>query len=440
MKIKPSTFLDWATAAAVACVASACVGDPAPEPGPTRTLAETGASNPTVAIDSAAGAIYVAWVGTNAGASNVFFTRSADGGMSYSEVARVNHLPGNATPHEQAPAQVAVGPDGTVYVVWQRARPADWLPFGGADLYLARSNDGGRTWEPAITVNSDADGAPARHSFHDIAVGPNGTVYVSWIDARERDTFRRRLALSEERSAGDRRAGPASGGDPRAAGEEAEEPGTDIRVARSLDGGRSFQPGVVIDTMTCPCCRSSIAVGDSGTVYVAWRKVYPGSIRDIVVARSTDRARSFSAPVRVHRDGWEFPGCPHAGPSVAVDTAGRVHVGWYTGREGNPGLYYTVSRDNGGSFGDVVPLLAADWVPPSQVKIDAGRGGIWIAWDDRRVTGKRIRLARADGRGSIESIGDDPIPGASPAVAAAAGIRAVAWLDGESVRIRVIPG
>src|SRR5690606_14550135 len=119
----------------------------------------------------------------------------------------------------------------------------------------------------------------------------------------------------------------------------------------STDRGRSFTPSVVVDTNSCPCCRTAITIGPDGTTYIAWRKHYPGEIRDIVVAAAPPGTLDFDEPVRVHADEWEFPGCPHAGPSLVTDEDGRLHAGWYTGKEDRQGLWYAVSDDKGRSFG-----------------------------------------------------------------------------------------
>jgi hypothetical protein len=185
----------------------------------------------------------------------------------------------------------------------------------------------------------------------------------------------------------------------------------------------------------CPCCRTSLAVGPDGAVYVGWRKHFGGDVRDVVVARLAPRAAKFDAPVRVHRDGWVFPGCPHAGPSVAVDAEGRVHVGWYTGKEGRQGLWYAVSEDGGRGFGAPVALLTGGFVPPSQVALAADGNGVLAGWDDRRAPDGKLTLARIeDGRVRVVSA---DAAGRTPALDARGAARVVAWHDGQSVRARL---
>jgi hypothetical protein len=304
--------------------------------------------------------------------------------------------------------------------------------FAASDLRFARSTDGGRSFEPAIYVNDDAGGLPATHSFHTMAVGGDGTIYVSWIDTRAKDQARAALVHAPSAAGqGDPHAG--HGGD-----SDAGLPGSELWIARSTDGGRSFSPGVVVDHDICPCCRTGLAVAPDGAVYVVWRKIFDGDVRDIAIARSEDGGRTFSAPAPVHRDGWVFPGCPHAGPSVAVTDDGRVHVAWYTGREGAQGLYYAASSDGGRSFGEPLALVADEWVPPSHVRLAARGSTVWAAWDDRREPKdeRRVRLARPDA-GRVEPVRLDA-PGSTPDLVLGGTRGALAWQSGDAVRLHFL--
>jgi hypothetical protein len=422
----------WQVRGLPACACSllllGCADGSGVELGDPRTLASSGASNPTIAASNDGSSYFVAWISDGERGGNVHLARISGSGEPEGSPVRVNDVEGDADPHEQAPAQVVVAPGGDVYVIWQRKAEAPWLDFGGADLRFARSSDGGRSFEPAITVNDNDRSSPARISFHGVTVGADGTVYISWIDARERDRAREEAYRANPESHADSESvhlHPASVDRP--------EPGTEIRIAASRDGGRSFSPSVIVDGDSCPCCRTAVVVGPDGTVYTAWRKIFAGGIRDIAVARSGDGGRTFSSARAVHPDQWEFSACPHAGPSLAVDGRGRLHAAWYNGAAGRQGLWYAVSDDGGDSFSAPIALLTDEWVPPSQARLAVDGDAVWVAWDDLRETTRRVHLARiTDGR--VAEVGPG-LEGRSPALVVAGGRGSLAWHDGEAVRV-----
>ena len=373
-------------------------------------VAAGGVSNPTVAL-APDGAPLIAWVGQD---GNVFVARRADQG-AFGKPVRANDVAGEAAPHEQAPAQVATGPEAQVYVIWQTRMPIAGRRFPASDLRFARSTDGGRSFEPARTVNDDAGGTPTSHTFHDLYVDRSGTVFVSWIDGR---------TTEEARHAGSGHGAPL---------------GPEVRVARSADGGKTFSASVVVDGDACPCCRTSLARGPDGAVYIAWRKIFAGDVRDIVVARSTDGGASFAAPVKVHGDGWVYPGCPHAGPSIAVDGAGTLHVVWYTGAEGRAGLYLAASRDGARTFDAPQALSGNGIAPVSHARLAPTGDGVWVAWEDRGKSGGRVSLSRSGSDGVLHFAGELGGEGRSPAIAAVGDAAAVAWLANDTVRAVVTP-
>ena len=83
-----------------------------------------------------------------------------------------------------------------------------------------------------------------------------------------------------------------------------------------------------VDEGTCVCCRTAITSGPDGMVYVAWRKIFEGNVRETVVARSTDHGDTFEASIIVGHDQWVFPACPHRACvfSMGVDRHGRLYV------------------------------------------------------------------------------------------------------------------
>jgi hypothetical protein len=225
-------------------------------------------------------------------------------------------------------------------------------------------------------ANDDQFGA---YDFHALHVAGDGTIYVSWI-----------------------------GGE----GEKAA-----AWITHSDDQGVTWAPRARVDIgEACPCCRTALGTAPDGTLYMAWRHVFDGNVRDIVVARSSDKGGSWSEPVRVHADGWVFNGCPRAGPALQVDQAGRVHVAWWTGKEKAAGVWYARSEDGGRSFGRPYPVDVAQTATPAHVQLGLGSdGAVVTAWDDGISTERRIlvRLSR-DGGNHFEPTQSLSAAGRSP--------------------------
>lgn len=131
-------------------------------------------TSPAIAADSA-GNVYVVWEDERSGDSDIYFTLSSDGGETWADPnLRVNTDGGT---EGQYNPDIAVGPSGTVYVVWRDYRSGD------GDIYIASSTDGGTTWtDPNVRVNDDTGTADQR--LPALAVGPEGNVYVVWEDDR----------------------------------------------------------------------------------------------------------------------------------------------------------------------------------------------------------------------------------------------------------------
>ncbi len=404
------------------------------------TVIKSGATRPTTAIDKHTGIVYVAWVGTKAKMANVYLSRLLPGSEGFSSPVQINKGADNISKQGQTPAQVRVGPKGTVYVTWIRQTPVKGRTWPAGDVRLARSMDEGKTFSPAITVNH-ATPHPTSQSYQNMAIDPKGTIYISWLDSRAIDKLKRKNGrhtsdltdnsnTHESGHTSDMKMGDMQMGAMRKADMHMQ-----IRVSHSTDGGKHFSKGVVVATGTCQCCRTAIAVGPKGTVYTAWRQIFGGltnQIRDIAIARSGDGGQTFTKPKRVHTDSWHIRACPHAGPAVAVDSKGRVHILWYTGAEGKSGVYYAVSKGGGAPFKSVKKLVKD--VGRSQVAAASnGNGGVWIAWADHKADGIRASLA-SNGKLN-KSVKESS--GSTPAMAAGDGIHIVAWQDSGAIKAQV---
>jgi peroxiredoxin len=362
-----------------------------------------------------------AWVsapdGGTDGRLHLLVTR--DGASPADGVQRVLTDPlGPIEPHGEAPPKLAwVSRSngqltlGALYVV---GKLVPGRRFPASALRFVRSDDGGASWSAPVTVTDDTtkglDEHFGSHNFHALHGAPDGTFHVAWLDGR--------------------------------AGKSA------VYTTHSMDGGATWARNVRVVPMNtplteaCPCCRTAIAADADGRVYLAWRAVIadttanapepakPGAdahaahgasgarrtVRDIVVARSDDRGATWGTPVRVHADDWVFDGCPHAGPSLAVDSAGTLHAAWWTGKPGSAGVFYAQSRDRASTFTPALPLGVADASQPAHVQLAVRGRAVFTTWDDgtKRVPQVVLRTS-VDGGATFGTVSvvSDPARAAS---------------------------
>ena len=271
------------------------------------------------------GTFYVAWVNHYAKQADIMIARFNNNGEMQGSPVRVNRQQGVATAWRGDQPSLAVGEDGSVFVVWTARVHLEGKH--GSDLYLSVSNDRGQAFSSEVKINDDK--VPGAHGMHSLAVAKNGRVYVSWLD--ERNVHKPKPSTKAE-------------------GHHMES-NRDLFIAHSSDGGRTFSANQKVASEACPCCKTSLAVSGDGTLYAGWRQVLPGNFRHIAVVSSTDGGATFSSPKIVSDDRWVLQGCPVSGPSLSVDPAGNLRVLWYAAGEAeSTGLYLSKSFDKARSF------------------------------------------------------------------------------------------
>ena len=249
--------------------------------------------------------------------------------------------------HGEASPALAIAPE-QIYLVWQQEDSQ------GTQLLAARSLDWGHSFQKAVTIADQR--RPSYSGFSSVAVAPNGDVYVVWLDGR----------------------------DPQPSVPGCVSPtGTfSVYLARSTDHGASFGKGIRVALGSCPCCRPNVAFGPKGEIFVAWRKVFPGDVRDIVVATSHDEGASLSEPVRVSIDNWKIPGCPDSGPALGA-VGSRLYVAWLSEGENEPGIRLSYSDDGAVSF--TKPVIASgNVINPNHPALSvAEEGSVLMAFQGR---------------------------------------------------------
>ena len=328
----------------------------------------------------------MAWGASANGKADVFVAVSRDGGTTFGPAVQVNTVPGEGRLNGEMPPRVALGsssgsslPEIVVLVDGPRNG------HGDQDRKVARRRPDVREARRAA-----GPGAAGDRGWPSLALDRTARVHAIWLDHRG-------LAAARE----------ARGG---AGGHKPGAPHDGVAMAQNsslyyASGGRSSATEHEVTKGVCYCCKTALAAGSDGTLFAAWRHVFPGSFRDMAFAASRDGGRSFSAPVRVSEDGWAIDACPDDGPAMAVETSGTVHLAWPTVLGGdNPrgAIFYASTRD-GQRFTARQQVGTLGGAKPShpQIVID-GRRRVFVAWDE--LAGGRQTAALREVRAGVAGV------------------------------------
>lgn len=264
------------------------------------------------------------------------------------------------TPHVSALA------DGTLWAHWLRRNGAGVYDYG---IALVRSNDQGRSWSTPIRV--EPVGAKNDYGFVALWEQANGSLGIAWLDSRQKPAANRATGANHGGHAG----------------------GAMMLRATSFaaDGQRGEEHA--LDTATCDCCTTSVALSSRGPV-LAYRGRTTEEIRDTRLVRFD--GRRWTRPVTVHKDNWHFAGCPVNGPAVAA-RASEVWVAWYTEADGLPSLRLARSLDSGDSF-EAPRRVAEGRGVLGRAALAMDKDNVWLAWLEEKdgAAGQELWLSRVD--------------------------------------------
>jgi hypothetical protein len=274
----------------------------------------------------------------------ILASRSTDGGATWSDPAVL--IDDNDLRFFNDKESITADPTDAdlVYAVWDRIYkpgqskgfPSQVNSFAFRGFpYLARSTDGGETWEPARRISGNANLFTIGNQ---IVVEPDGTL----IDFTDYST--------------------GSGVQPSNHHWKA--------VFRSTDHGATWSKPITIDKVTEVGTRipdgsfpvraggDDIAVDPvSGALYAVWTdsRFNDGSHNDVVLSTSTDAGLTWSAPIKVSKNAV---GVAAFTPSVDVNSDGDVAVTYYDFRNAVAGpsvatdFWMEISSDGGATWSE----------------------------------------------------------------------------------------
>jgi hypothetical protein len=309
------------------------------------------------AVDSRLGYVYDLWMGCR----GIAFARSTDGGRTFDTPRSVPGSTGSSL-NSWDPA-VTVAPNGTIYAVFMISKGSQWYPI------VAASFDHGATF-PQVTslVPPDAKNWGDRPF---IAVGPDGTVYVTWDYGPERTSVTELCATN--------------GSCAFATGD------LNVVMQKSTDGGRTFAAMSYISPGFPASGGDSapLVVEPNGRIDV----LYQGyQITDPVTftmnpaysyfTSSTDQGATWSAPLRLGPQAgtmslaeWWIDG------DIGMDAGGNLYAVWDTQRDNDDTGWLSFSTDHGASWSAPIQAPADRLAVPHVMQVAGDASGTaYVSW------------------------------------------------------------
>ncbi|UCC33795.1 MAG: hypothetical protein JSW53_01980 [Candidatus Bathyarchaeota archaeon] len=247
------------------------------------------------------GEVYVAWIlynGSNFNDCDIFFASSTDGGQTFNTPTNVNPMEGEAR-HRHP--WIAVDEENVIYVAYGMRNST----FSGA--YLARSQNGGSSFETPVKVNDDS--TMGYRGGTQVVISADGRIHVVWTDGR--------------------------------AGDGAQY--LDIYYATSSDGGLSFGSNVRVNDdsiVTPPGSHPHFTRGGQGTpsivtdndsrVHVVWEDFRnfvneTTYCRDVYYA-SSEEGVTFTKNLRANSVNSSLESVDCADPNIAIDSQDNLFI------------------------------------------------------------------------------------------------------------------
>ena len=395
------------------------------------TLMVAGRASSNVSLASDGSFVAAVWsASAPSGETDIYAASSRDSGHTFSSPVRVNSVAGDARVNGEQPPRLALknrpGNPAEIAVVWTTKGSA------GTKLLSSSSLDGARSFRPSTTVpGSDA---PGNRGWEAIGLGPGGDRFFSvWLDHRKLAPPQQEKMATEHHHDGG--AMPSAAAAPKDGVAMAQ---LSQLYVTTLDA--SIPPQGVTGGV-CYCCKTALAAGPKNTLYLAWRHVYAGNMRDIAFTVSRDGGKSFASPVRVSEDRWQLEGCPDDGPTMVVDGQGSVHVVWpsvVTERGGPVKALFHARTTDGKTFTSRERIPTEGQANHPQLAIDA-KGTLAVVWDESGTGTRRLASATSkidssgrvhfERRPSSQEIGTYPV-----VVSTGSGTWVQAWTSGQPDR------
>jgi hypothetical protein len=276
--------------------------------------------------------VYVVWSNGTNEKTDIYFSKSIDGGESFTDPENLSDNKGHSDG-----VRIAVSGD-RVYVVWSDDTS------GNHDIYFRQSLNNGTDFGNItdLSVSGVESTNPQISTFQD-------SVSIAWVDRRSSDN-------------------------------------ENVVFTRSIDNGKSFlRSPITLDKGLDVGYIMGLRIASlEDYVHVIWSTQVFRSLDNIYLASSKDKGTSFGNPINISVN------VPSSSPDIALSKS-NVYVVWDGIQTTNSNIYFRRSINNGSSFEnrEVLSMGGGNSEDPRIVSFGEN---VYVVWIDN-LKGSRINLS-----------------------------------------------
>ncbi|MCV0367576.1 MAG: glycoside hydrolase [Nitrosopumilus sp.] len=265
-----------------------------------KTVSDSPINSVSPSITADGNNVFLVWVehSSYSGSPHLFFSKSNDGGNTFSKPKEIIDLPGSSI----VPKIVS---DGTnLFLTWTYRFQGDQH----SEIYFSKSTDGGKTFSKPFSISDERLFSTGSRIAID---GKN--IFIVWnsIISEKNYHTNRDIFLTKSTDGGEtfskpknltNNEGSSSGPNIETDGKsifvawsDDYEDGDAVFISKSIDGGDTFSEPTILSKSWRYSNNPSIAIDDSN-VFVTWRSNGDGDVPEVYFSKSIDGGETYSTP------------------------------------------------------------------------------------------------------------------------------------------------
>ncbi len=361
------------------------------------------------------GVINSVWSDDRTGALRIYYSRSIDNGITFTEPVDVS-----LTDNANISPQIAIAPDSSIHIAWQECPAID------CQISYSRSTDQGKTFSESKNISPDIEFS----ELPSIITNPNGEVVIFWDAAKSLGEAKFEIFASKSSNNGEIFSFPnavvsdggrnlfttdaASDGKGNSylAYESCSSGNCRIEIKRSSNGFDTFSDGALASGDLSFAIRPALVATENGVIQAAMTVALPGQGNrfEIFASTSTNNGERFSTPKNVSRT----TETSNDASILAINQ--QVYIAWRDLSTANPDVLLVKSTDQGNTFSQPTNITINNTISQLPTLVSDPSGSVYIMYQDEIDGNDEIYYLRVDGNAPPATIDSfSPTSGATGA-------------------------